>query len=844
MGVTVQRLRRWVAVTACLLVAVVAGFVIYGRGRLRRIEKDLPGRLGANIQQTATGWSYSQSSQGHTLFTIKASKESQLKSGHVLLHDVDITLFGPPGSGRQDRIWGSDFDYDENNGVAISKGDVNIELSGVNGASGSSGSSGTSGTTGATTPQSSAIRLRTSGLTFAQKTGDASTEQPLEFHLPRAAGSAVGGSYNSKDGLLVLNSDVKITTSSNGRSSVVRAAHATMLRSSMQAYLKRAALAYENGDGSAEEATVFFRKDGTVEKIDARENVRMRTDAGATLSSQAAEILMNQKGQPLRAALDGGITFSSVQPNERMNGSARSGTLQFAESANGQTAPRHAEFLQDVHFTQEIAGLPKDPRGRAVKKVDGQKVDVDFAPPREQGEIEARKVYADGSPVITMEQMPSKGPEQSTRISGDQLVASLGAGNVLQALDGSGHTSLIETATDGSVDTSKGDTLHTTFRQQPSAKPVGAAAQTRDGKEAHETKDEGAARDENAGTATTLDTAIQDGNVAISETPAKKVSAPASTEKTNAGGTNRLATMKAWAEHAEYHEADEVLHLSGNPRISDEQTMQMTAERIDYRRRTKEATAEGDVKATYTQQANAPTGTAGFSRGNGPVHVIAQRASMQNATRRADFFGTMHEPARMWQSADLLTAPTIEIDRGRNMLKAWGEDSGAQPVVNATFTSAMGSGGHQPSATRVHSQTLVYSDQARKAGFHGAVTLEQADGVIHADDGLVYLKPAQPGGNLGEKTGLEKQNSQIDHIVAEGHVVFTQPGRKGDGTRLVYTADTGHYVLTGTPEAPPRIWDSEHGTTTGVSLLFNSQDDSVEVSGGKSSAVTQTRAPR
>ena len=179
MRVTIKGLRRWVLGAAGLLLAVVAGFFLYGRYRFRHIEKDLPGRLGINIQQTATGWSYSQSSQGHTLFTLKASKESQLKSGHVLLHDVDITIYGPPGSGRQDRIYGSDFVYDTNSGIAISQGDVNIELEGMGDAS-SVAANGAGNNT---------IRVRTRGLTFEQKTGEANTAQAVEFQLPRAAGS-------------------------------------------------------------------------------------------------------------------------------------------------------------------------------------------------------------------------------------------------------------------------------------------------------------------------------------------------------------------------------------------------------------------------------------------------------------------------------------------------------------------------------------------------------------------------------------------------------------------------------------------------------------------------------
>ena len=806
MGLTIQRLRHWVIGAACVLGALVIGFVIYGRARFRHVEKDLPARLGANIQQTATGWSYSQSSQGHTLFTVRASRESQLKSGHVLLHDVDITLYGPPGSGRQDRIWGSDFDYDENQGIAISRGDANIELSALS----------QSAPAAANTPtNSNGIRVRTSGLTFHQKTGDASTEQPLEFQLPRAAGTAVGASYNSKSGVLVLSSAVKITTSSNGRSAVVHAAHATMQRNTMQAFLQSATLQYEDEDGSADEATILFRRNGTAERIDARGHVHMKSDTGATASSETAQFLLNPKSEPTQAVLGGGVQFAAARPSEKMQGTAGSGTLLFAaQGDSGQTALRHAEFRQNVRFAQEVAGLPKDPNGHAAKQLQGEKLDVDFAPQHRKSELQAQKLTADGNPVVTMQQTPSHGPAQSTRITGDQLVATLAADNILQTLDGSGHTQVARQAADGSRDTSQADQLHATFAQQ-------------------KIPTQPAAKAEPPRVITTLDAAIQDGHVVLSETPAKKP-----------GEHTEPATLTGWARHAEYRAGDEVLHLTGNPRISDGQTVQLAADRIDYHRKTQDATAEGSVKATYTQASKSQTTPVGFgASSSGPVHIIAERAAMQHADQRTDFFGTPHKPARMWQGGDTLTAPVIEIDRNRNVLKAWGEQSNPQPAVTANFTSAT-SKGAQPSAAVVRSQTLLYSETERRADFHGAVSMEQANGVIHADDGQVFLAPAPAPSPATAKPAGDKHASQLDRIVAQGHVVFTQPGRKGEGAKLVYTASDGRYVLTGTPDSLPRLWDSAHGMTTGAALLFNTQDDSVEVSGGKSSAVTQTRAPR
>src|SRR5579872_4924742 len=131
MRVTIERLRLGIVVAAALLMAVVLGFFLYGRYRFRHFERDLPGRLGMNIQESTNGFSFTQNSHGHPLFTLKAAKQIQMKSGHVLLHNVDITLYGPPGSQRTDHIFGSDFDYDQSRGVAVSRGEVDLDLQGA-----------------------------------------------------------------------------------------------------------------------------------------------------------------------------------------------------------------------------------------------------------------------------------------------------------------------------------------------------------------------------------------------------------------------------------------------------------------------------------------------------------------------------------------------------------------------------------------------------------------------------------------------------------------------------------------------------------------------------------------
>lgn len=809
MRVTIKGLRQYVVAAAVLLVVVVAGFVLYGRYRFRHIERDLPGRLGVNIQQTANGFTYSQSSGGHTLFTLKASKEMQLKAGHVLLHNVDITMYGPPGSNRTDHIYGQDFAYDQNTGTATSQGEVHIELAGAPGSSGDNGAN--------------TIRVRTRGLTFIQKTGVAVTAEPVEFQLPRAAGSSVGANYNSKTGVLVLGSQVKLTTSSNGNSAVIGASHATLLRAQMQALLDNATVDYQTEDGSSDQATVYFRKDGTTEKIDARGHVRMKTDSGATVQSQTAIILMSPQSQPTRADLAGAVNFATQQPAESMHGDAGQGTLFFAD-AGSQAALRHAVFRQNVRFQEQLTGLAADRAGRSERILQAQVLNVDFA--RGTGnKVEARKAVAQGAPLLTLRQMPSKAPQQTTRISGDQLVAILGPGNALQHLDGIGHTRIVDESSNGARNTSQGDVLHVSFAQQKAHPKKNASAAA-----ARLALRPAAPRSSHAGVPmqTVLETAIQDGNVVLTDLPAKKPAAATAPD-----------TLTAWAEHAEYHAASQVLDLSGHPRIRDGATMQLSAETIQYHRDTQDAAAQGNVKATYTQPAKDSRPAAPGMGGSGPVHVIAQRASLQHGSNTAWFYGSAASPARMWQGSNSLAAPSIEVNRATSVLQAASEPSAARPQVTANFLSAMGPK-RQDTLVRVHSSTLHYSDKDRRGDFHGAVTADLGNNEeIHSDDALIFLMPAAAA---GQKAGT--QRSQVERVVATGHVSLTQPGRRGDGAKLVYTAANGHYVLTGSPQRPPRLWDRVHGTTTGAALLFNSQNDSVEVSGGRSSAVTETRAPK
>jgi lipopolysaccharide export system protein LptA len=798
MRITVARLRHGILILGGLLVAVLIGFFLYAHYRFRHLASDLPAKLGVNIQQTASGYTYSQSSKGHTLYTIHASKLIQYKKGgNATLHDVSITLYGPPGSTRVDKIYGSDFSYNPKEQEVSALGTVQIDLQGFG-----KGHDGTN-----------TIHVKTSGLVFNQKTGEADTNEHTEFAFPQASGSSTGAHYNSKTGVLVLDSQVQLTRA-GANPAVVHASHAQIVRGTMQAFLLNPRTEYRSEKGSADAAIVEFRDNGSASSVSGKGHVRVVTADGAVITAGNALTQLNDKSQPTTTEMTGGVNFESKTTDEIMNGNANEATLTFVSNSE----LKHATFRNAVSFVDQVLKLANDPKGTASRQIQASKIDINFVPEPGKKRAVAREVLATGAASVDLHTVPSKGPPQATTISGGELLAKLTAdGKAIRELTGSGGTKITELAKDGSTNTSAGDKLTVTF-----ALPKSEAANAKTKKISKTAR------------GVEIASAVQDGHVVLTQQPKQ------------GPGPVLPATLTAWAQHAEYRAADQILHLTGSPRLQDEQ-LQMAANRIDYHRDSGDASATGEVKATYTEKAKgAPT-----LGGEGPVHITADHASVKHATNASTFFGTDGTDARMWQGGDSISAPVLELTRDPATLKAHGMPGSTRAVVHANLASTMGKS-RQPTVARIQSRKLDYSDTDRRGDFRGDVTAQDAAGVIHADEAQVYLTAAAKKGGGGllppsSKSGLSgppREQGPLERIVATGNVVVTQQGRKGIGEKLVYTAQDGKYVLTGSPGNPPRIEDAAKGTTSGTTLIFNSQNDSVEVSGGQSRAVTETHAPK
>ena len=314
--------------------------------------------------------------------------------------------------------------------------------------------------------------------------------------------------------------------------------------------------------------------------------------------------------------------------------------------------------------------------------------------------------------------------------------------------------------------------------------------------------------------------------------------------------------MRSTAGRAVYEGTGQWLHLTLSPRVEDG-GLQLTADKIDVSQASGDAFAHGNVKATWSTDRNntalgktdkAPQGNVALG-GQGPAHVIAAEAQMNQASGEATFRGQ----ARLWQQANSVAAPVIVLNRTRQTLVARSTDAN-EPVrvVLLSGTGAVVSGAAKekdssgktgtPAVIRMRGGDLKYSDTEHKAILHGGATggviTETGTATSVSNEVEVLLLP--PGNHAG-KDGAA---AQVDRMIARGKVTLTSEGRRGTGEQLVYTGETGEYVLTGTAAVPPRMTDPARGTVTGESLIFHGRDDSVSVEGGSRKTTTETRTPR
>ncbi len=804
MPLPVYRLRRWLAVIAVLFMAVVAGMYLYARLRQRSVLRGFPGKISYDIKQTASGFQFSKSEAGRTMFTIRAKNVKEFKlNGRAELHDVTIILYGRDTS-RFDQIYGDDFTFDPKSGNVTAKGEVQIDLE--------------ANPSGAGAPDQAApkdlknpIHLKTSNLVFNRDSGDAFTEDRVDFSTPQAAGWAVGVRYAAKSATLTLDSQIHVTI--NGQdAATLFAAHAAITREPREVILDHPVMKRESGTLQSEQATFFLGAENEVQRVLATGNVNAESaskDADAMRArSDEAELLLQGKQDVLRTAtLTGNVHVERIG-SQPMEGNAGRVVLDFQEvrgdnqlqKVHASERVRLAQHATSAHVSSPDASTPQD-FDLAASAIDffvakGRRLD---------------HAQTSGAAQITIS--PAGGNAAASASQRTVVTAGRFDAMFVATPEGSSRLTSIHGAPDAkivSIDPRQPDRVITSQTVDAAFLPQGG-----------------------------IGSIIQQGSVIYTDgqVPAKRT--------------------QAWADRAVYTPADRILLLNGSPRVADG-AMTTTAKTIRINHATDDAFADGDVKSTYSDLKEQPNGALLASAS--PIHVTAATMTAHNSPAIALYQGD----ARLWQDANIIEAPSIEFDRDRRSVVAQGTD--ARPVSTVLVQEKLSQpsrvhhgparAGNAPplgehkankksegkineaSPVSITAPRLTYADADRRAHYEGGVAAHGSDFSAAAQEMDVYLLPRT------QTTGSQALSSQgrLDRMVAKGNVKLQEPGREADCQNLVYTASDDKFVLTG---GPPSIFDAERGKITGVSLTFFRGDDRVLVEGEASTpVVTQTRVAR
>ncbi|HWH57966.1 MAG TPA: LPS export ABC transporter periplasmic protein LptC, partial [Terriglobales bacterium] len=827
------RLRRWFVAALVLVCVVVGATYLHLRHRVQNVRKQVQ-KLGIEVQQSANQFTISKSEQGRTIFKLQASKAVQFKEGgHTELHDVTITLYGRDSS-RFDQVYGEAFDYDPQSGNVSSRGEVSIDLQ--------------SNPQGIVHPDQTAphelknpVHLKTSDLVFNKNTGDAWTAARIDFRVPQASGSAVGAKYVAKDTALTLESQIKIV--------MTGAAPGTILadRALLQKAPREIVLTHPHGEtpdqqAQAEELTLFLNEDNALDHAVATGGVKLtsrdlagedarpgRTRASVPtqteITAQRLDVNMKSNGDAKDAILSGDVQFHSTGA-QALSGSSAKAIMNFGRN-NVLSKVRADGGVKLIQATDAIQTLDGKGGRPSVQKQNSTAFEI-TSPAMDFFVADQRLTRGEtiGAPEILLTQstktrassqaIPATAPG-STHIIADKFIAKFDKQGQLSNVHGAAN-----------------------------AKVVSPAAPQK-----------GVAQPDRITTSDSIDAAFRPGT---------------GIESVDQQGhfVYRSGTQQAFADNARYTPADQMLTLTGSPRIVDA-GMETTSRTVRLNRDTGDASAQGDVKTSYSDLKAEPNGA--LLASSDPVHVTAQSMSARTDPAIATYTGN----ARLWQNANVIEAPSIQFHKEQRTVVA---DAKGNQLVSTVLVGTDKKGNATP--VTVTSAHLVYKDSDRKVHFDGGVTVRGTDLTITAKQMDVFLAQAastrveagasspvqnqaaggapvlllpsaqslragsvapqsQAGGAAGPHTPVAPQ-SKLDKIVASGSVVITEPNRRATGENLTYTASDDKFVLTG---GPPSIFDAEHGKITAVSLTLFRRDGRVVVEGDKGSpAVTETKVVR
>ena len=735
-----------------LTIAVVVAGYYASQKRNQAAAPPPPPPLAKETSSTAANWSWAQSVRNRPVVEARARDFRQARdSSRFELGEVELKIYRASGS-SYDLVRSRKAEFDQAAERLYSDGEVTIVLGLPAGT--------------APAPGQRYVEILTSGLTYDNKTGVASTDRPAQFVFEEGEGRSVGAVYDSAKRYLWMKSEAEVTRLPEGTSGAalkIRAGELHYYEAEQKIDLAPWASLERGPQGVKAAAATVFLENGSMRRVEAHKGQGWDRGGGREVefAGDWIEVVFTATQTLERATGIGGAEFASRTAAGGTRIQAGRVDLEFATPAGAQEAHlTTALALQQVRLER----VPEARAAAETKVLTAEALKLTMRPGGE--DIQTLETLAAGR----LEILPRQPGQWKRTLSAQRMSAQYLPGNRLENLRAFGAVEV-------------------------RSEPPQAGAPPR---------------------------------LSWSE-DLEAVFDPATGQMRElrqwSGFRYQEGARQARAEGARFEMAADRVHLTSAARVWDEST-QTAADSMVLDQENDRFEAEGRVSSTHQPSAQKPPAAGraaapeALFASDRPLHATAHRMESADGGRRVRYRGS----ARLWQDGNSVQAEQIDLDRGARTLDARGNVRSV--LVEEADTGRKAAA---PRLITIAADSLAYTDENRRAWYSGNANLERGLLTVRSMELEAFLRPrdSTPQGQsrleralaagrveIVESGPAARRGSaeQAEYLTGDervslrgGSPTIQQPGRGAtEGAILTYYINRDRLEVRGASGAPSR----------------------------------------
>ena len=764
-----MRSLRWLLLAAMVLVAaaVLGTYRSQRRSQLSNRRK-LPTPVGLDTKTAAVDWEWGQSSNGLPQVHISARNMTQAKDGDTAeLQDIELRIYQKDGQ-HYDRVKTAAAQFRTTDNKLFSPGEAQITLD--------------IPVTGDPTHQLTSITA--ASINFDSKSGQAVSDQKVAFTFENGDGTCTGAAYDPSSHTLILNSNVVLNLTGQGKDSIPMKVESPQLKwdESTSVLLLYPSAKLTRGGTVVEAATTTVQmRDKEIEWIDAPQGhgTDKRPNRDIEYSANMIHVSYNDNKEWDKISGTGNAKLISRAPGSETEITGNRVDMVFSDETGDNVL---STVIASGNGTIVSKPTP-DPKGDTgdTKILKADTLDLHMRPDGKN--IDHINTQAPG----TLEFQPNQPARHKRLLKSDRMAIVYADKNEIQSFH----------AINASTETYPSEKERADAAKKKSTAPLATGYTS----------------------SRTIDATFDErGQLKLM----KQLDNFRYTE-----GVRKAQSVNATLENDR-----NVMFLDKDARIADE-TGSTTADNIQINQNTGDFVATGHAFTTRLpdpKDAKDPTAKKAASamldddkptQGTAAVITSAQRNHLIHYQGNAV----------VWQAANRIQSDRIDIDRDKKSIVADGKvvtEFQDDPKKDDSASDDKAKPAPAPAAkagaalfTLVRAAHMIYTDTDRLAVYTGGVDFVRSNLTVKSKNLNAYLNEKDSG-----------KDSRLNRALSDGDVhiveVAVDRQRLGQSEHAEYYTDDNKVVLTG---GAPQLNDSKRGNTKGDKLTYFTNDDRLVVDG-------------